>query len=96
MATRMVRTERYKIIYYPVGNRFHLFDLEEDPNELNDLSDDPAHSQIFEELATLLMDHLYGDDLGWIDHGRLIGVPDQEFEPKPNRGLTAQRGWRFM
>jgi arylsulfatase A-like enzyme len=96
MATRMVRSERYKMIYYPVGNRFHLFDLEEDPNELKDLSDDPAHSQIIEELTATLRGYLYGDDLGWVDHGRLIGLPDQEFEPKPNRGLTAQRGWRLI
>ena len=26
-ASRMVRDARYKLIYYPVGNRFQLFDL---------------------------------------------------------------------
>ena len=32
-ASRMIRDEHYKLIYYPVGNRTQLFDLQEDPDE---------------------------------------------------------------
>ncbi len=45
LATRMIRTDRYKLIYYPTGNRLQ---------------------------------------------------PDVPYEPSPNRGLTNQRGRRFM
>jgi len=94
LALRMVRDERYKLIWYPVGNRFHLFDVREDPREMHDLSDDPAHREQRERLETLLLDELYGSDLPWIRDGRLVGEPDRPYKHRPNRGLSGQRGWR--
>ncbi len=47
---RMVRTERWKLIYYSHLPRWQLFDLETDPHELNDLSADPRQQAVFEEL----------------------------------------------
>ncbi|MGH9629385.1 MAG: sulfatase/phosphatase domain-containing protein, partial [Bryobacteraceae bacterium] len=41
---RMVRDKRYKLIWYPKVDRFQLFDLENDPWELNDLSAKPEQS----------------------------------------------------
>jgi arylsulfatase A-like enzyme len=96
MASRMLRNGRHKIIYYPAGNRLQLFDLQEDPDERHNLAGDPSYRVVCEEMVAKLLDHLYGEDLQWVDNGKLVGLPDQKFEPKPNRGLTAQRGWRFM
>ena len=31
-ATRMVRDGRFKLIWYPAGNRLQLFDLADDPS----------------------------------------------------------------
>jgi arylsulfatase A-like enzyme len=44
---RMVRDARFKLIEYDVegSRRTQLYDLGEDPHELEDLSDDPAHQQ---------------------------------------------------
>ena len=95
-ATRMLRNERYKLIYYPVGNRVQLFDLHEDPDELNDLTDDPTCAPVREELTSTMIHHLYRDDLEWIKNGELVGLPDKRFQPVPNRTLSSQRGWRFM
>jgi arylsulfatase A-like enzyme len=95
-ATRMLRNERYKLIYYPVGHRVQLFDMEEDPDELNDLADDPNSAPVHNELLSKLVDHLYGSDLDWIVDGQLVGLPEKPFEPAPNRTLSSQRGWRFM
>lgn len=95
-ATRMVRSNRYKLIYYPVGNRFHLFDLQEDPDEQRDLSADPAHADVKEELEREMIRHLHHGDLGWVEGGRLVGLPDKPYVEGPNRGLSGQRGWRFM
>jgi arylsulfatase len=95
-ATRMVRSERYKLIWYPVGNRIQLFDMVEDPGEMRDLSDDPGHQEVRRELEEEMVHHLYGVDDEWVSDGRLVGLPDIEYTPQPNRDLSGQRGWRYM
>ena len=80
--------------YRKLAQRFHLFDLESDPHEMHDLSDDPKCRDTRERLAGLLAGNLYGKDLDWVDKGRLVGEPDKRFEPTPHRGLSGQRGWR--
>jgi choline-sulfatase len=42
---RMVRDDRYKLIYYPTIDRTQLFDLQRDPLEINDLSENPEHAE---------------------------------------------------
>lgn len=93
-AMRMIRADRYKLIWYPVGNRFQLFDLENDPMECEDLGQDPAHQSVVERLCALLRDELYGSDLGWVQDGKLVGEPNRAFVPMIEKGLVAQRGWR--
>lgn len=93
-AMRMVRAGRYKLIWYPVGNRYQLFDLESDPQEMHDLAAKRALTSVLDSLTGLLADHLYGSDLSWVRDGRLVGEPDKEFIPAPSRGLAGQRGWR--
>lgn len=95
VATRMLRSLRFKLVYYAAGNRSQLFDLQEDPNELHDLSDDPAHAGVRQDLTRRLVEHLYGDDQNWVKDGALVGLPDRRYEPGPDRGLNNQRGWRF-
>ena len=41
---RAVRDERWKLIYYPKIERWQLFDLQRDPEELNDRSVDPKQA----------------------------------------------------
>jgi len=91
---RMVRTDRYKLIWYPVGNRFHLFDMQEDPGEMHDLSDRADMRTIHDELSALIVRNAYGSDSQWIRDGKLVGEPEREVESAPDRGLLAQRGWR--
>ena len=94
LATRMMRDERYKLIWYPVGNRFQLFDLQEDPNEMNDLIQDETLVEVQERLRRLLLESCYGSDLRWIEDDQLVGEPDREFQVPPLPGLLGQRGWR--
>ena len=51
---RMVRNRRYKLIHYPHLNRHQLFDLQKDPNEVNDLSGDKGHNKVFRQLQEKL------------------------------------------
>ena len=94
MAVRMVRTDRYKLIYYPVGNRFQLFDMKNDPRECRDLAGTREHREVQQQLTSLLLEELHGTDSDWIENGRLRGLPDKAFEPRVDRGLGLQRGWR--
>lgn len=63
-----VRTERYKLVRYyePQWNRCELFDLQQDPDELRDVADDPAHATVRTELEKRLVQlrTQYGDDTG--------------------------------
>jgi arylsulfatase A-like enzyme len=93
-ANRMVRWDNYKLIYYPVGNHFQLFDLAADPAELVDLAQRPACRDILRHGEELLLSYLYGEDLAWIEDGCLRGLPARAYQEVPDRGLRAQRGWR--
>ncbi|MBV4460927.1 alkaline phosphatase family protein [Pseudomonas sp. COR58] len=55
----MVRSERWKYLAYD-GFRPQLFDLSNDPQELRDLGDDPAHAAVREEHAGYLFEWLRG------------------------------------
>ena len=91
-ACRMIRDAHYKLIYYPVGNVLQLFDLQNDPKELTDLSHDPAHGEVLSRLIETLTGELYGRDLEWLDGGKLVGLPDKPFKWRAMRNLYLQRG----
>jgi arylsulfatase A-like enzyme len=59
-----IRTKRYKLIhFYHDVDEWELYDLEKDPNEMNNVIDDPAYSDVKkrlkEELDSLMKQ--YGD-----------------------------------
>jgi arylsulfatase A-like enzyme len=91
-ATRMMHDGRYKLIYYPTGNRMQLFDLEEDPEERRDLSGSSDHTRIVTQLKARLEHELANLDPAWFRDGQLTGLPDREYTLPPNRGLSGQRG----
>jgi len=93
-AMRMVRAGDWKLIWYPVGNRFHLFNLAEDPNELKDRSEDPACRGIIEKMSEQMAQELWGSDLEWVKDGKLTGEPDNGADNICRADLLGQRGWR--
>ena len=92
--TRMVRDCRFKMVYYPSGNAVQLFDLAADPQEMCDVSADPAfaadRSRLEEKLVEFLKES--DEDRRWIKGGALSGTASREYAPRPNRGLSGQRG----
>jgi arylsulfatase A-like enzyme len=63
---RMIRGDRWKLIRYPQVDREQLFDLHEDPFELNDLSTDARHAEWLARLRAELAawQERVGDPLG--------------------------------
>jgi arylsulfatase A-like enzyme len=51
---RMIRTDRWKLVYYPLLPRYQLFDLQQDPYERTNLAADPAYADTFAELRRRL------------------------------------------
>ena len=95
LASRMIHDGRYKLIYYPAGNRCQLFDLEADPQELTDIAGDPVQASKLAALKALLIEELYGSDLEWVADGALTGLPNRTYRPAQNRGLGMTRGHQW-
>lgn len=53
---RMVRNDRWKLIHYPKIDRFQLFDLSKDTDEIDDLAAKPDHADKLAEMKRLLAD----------------------------------------
>ncbi|MHC4405930.1 MAG: sulfatase-like hydrolase/transferase [Planctomycetota bacterium] len=51
---RMIRTDRWKLVHYPKAERFQLFDLANDPHEVNNLAADPGRAAVFGDLKAKL------------------------------------------
>ena len=62
-----VRTDRYKLIHYYQIGEWELFDLAEDPDELQSVYDDPAYAPVVAELTERLA-----------DLRRTLAVPDRD------------------
>ncbi|WP_454855283.1 sulfatase-like hydrolase/transferase [Rhizobium binxianense] len=94
-AMRMVHDGRHKLIWYPAGSRFQLFDLEADPKEMTDQSENAAYAGVLSVLKQRLRDELYGEDLQAVEDGEFVGFPVPTAAVAPNRGLSGQRGLHF-
>jgi arylsulfatase A-like enzyme len=51
---RMIRTDKYKLIVYPKAKVIRLYDVENDPLEINDLAQNPGYSEIVKNLLNRL------------------------------------------
>ena len=94
-AMRMITDGRWKLIWYPAGNHFQLFDCKTDPDEVTDLASSPNAATHLTHLREQLAKELYGSDLAFIEGDKLIGTSAEPVVQKPNRGLSGQRGMHY-
>ena len=78
---RAIRDERWKLIRYPEINKTQLFDLQNDPHELHDLSSDPASAPRIQSLTAELV-----KEQGELGDTAPLTVPN----PKPSAWSPAQ------
>lgn len=57
-AFQMIRDHRYKLVYYTDKNCYSLYDMQNDPDECDDLANNPDHAEIVDSMSKLLLQHL--------------------------------------
>ena len=80
-----VRTERYKLMFFPRTREWNLFDLEKDPQELTSIHDNPNYAAIlvgmqkryrdlrqFYEVNSAVIPATRGDEQWWRDRDKSI------------------------
>ena len=92
LATRMIHDGQFKLIYYPVGNYFQLFDLNNDPDEQINLVHQEEFFGKFRELEKILIQNLNGGDENWVHNDVLEGLEDRDFSSNINLRIGNQRG----
>ena len=79
-----VRTDRYKLIHYPTTGERELFDLREDPHELQSVHDNPAYANVLDRMERRLTEL----------RTRFAvpeGQPGPEMENEPGSGPARER-----
>jgi len=94
-SSRMIRDQQFKLIWYPCGNHTQLFDLDNDPQEMTDLANEPEYADTKKRLFKLLRAETYGSDEKWWHADTPVGEPARTFNPGPNRGLSLTRGHQW-
>jgi arylsulfatase A-like enzyme len=92
---RAIRDDRFKLIVYPEINRQQLFDLTSDPEEINDLSDNPSYRQRMESLLAELkeMQIQFGDSLPLFSE---LPRPAEWHPPEGNALNEIRKRWRML
>lgn len=79
LSNHFLVTERDKFCWFTDTGREQYFDLLEDPHELHDLADSPAHQERIAYLRSLLIKELENRPEGFTDGQQLI--PGREYAP---------------
>ena len=93
-ATRMVTNNNFKLVWYPYGNSFQLFDLANDPKELENVYQKTEFQEQIKILKKVLIEKLYGKDMSFIKQGELIGISSDKMKSdngKTGLGLLGER-----
>ena len=70
---KMARTQSWKYVHDPMGDRDELYDLENDPWELENVVDNPAHRDVLADLRLRLADWSIGTE-----DAKPVPLPEEE------------------
>jgi arylsulfatase A-like enzyme len=85
---RSIRTDRWKLIRYPQINVTQLFDLQHDPNEMENLAEEPGYAGRMEELMARLKEAQKSfDDTCPLSSDT---PADREWSPEKGKGKGAE------
>jgi N-acetylglucosamine-6-sulfatase len=102
-----VRTERYKLMFFPRTRQWQLFDLEKDPQEMQSVHDDPAYAEIlaalqkryrdlrdFYDVNTAVIPATRGDEPSWRQRDRQLTQKARQGDAKlAFIGDSITQGW---
>ncbi len=102
-----VRTQRYKLIFFPRTREWNLFDLERDPHEMHSLHDQPQYAEVLEGLKkryrdlrkfydvnTAVIPATRGDEPGWRQRNELLNRRAQQSDARlAFIGDSITHGW---
>jgi hypothetical protein len=75
--------QRYKYIYFEHTGQQQLFDLSRDPEEVNNLADQPASAKLVKQWRQKLIEHLSVRGEPWVHDGDLA-VQDKPIRRRAN------------
>ena len=80
---KAIRDDRWKLIRYPNVDKTQLFDLKADPEETQNLADDPIHTDHRARLTQQLIDGL--NEAGETERVRSESPDRRSLRPPPRR-----------
>lgn len=66
-----IRDNRYKYIFFTLTGEMQLFDMQNDPNELRNIIDEPSSRPVYDKLYATLADELSERGAVWVKDGIL-------------------------
>ena len=102
-----VRTDRYKLMFFPRNRSWNLFDLEADPQELRSVHDDPAYAAVlsglqkryrdlreFYDVNTAVIPATRGDEPNWRERDKQLSANAKQGTAKlAFIGDSITQGW---
>lgn len=74
-SSQYIMTDRWKYIWFPVRDEYQLFDMQNDPNEMENLVAQEKYTPVINELKQKLIQSLTGREEGFVEEGRLMRTP---------------------
>lgn len=73
-SNQYILTDKWKFIWFPVRNTYQLFDIINDPNEMNDLINEKKHADLISEMKSKLVKYLVSREENFVVDGELVKV----------------------
>ncbi|QIH77130.1 arylsulfatase [Macrococcoides canis] len=85
-SSQYIMTDQYKLIWFPVKDEYQLFDIQNDPDEMNNLYDVSKYQPIVIDLTKKLITYLKDRPEGFVKDDKLIKVDINKIKPTIVKG----------